>query len=276
MDLIRLTSGESWSTQEIPVFDRKTGTIRIVLWNRASIFGPDGKTLDATIAQGIDITERRHAEDALRKTVRERETLLKEVHHRVKNNLQIITSLMSLQARRDQTPAIVAAFRTMQDRVRSMAMLHEALYRSADLARIDFKPYLERMCGQLSHSFDADATRVKIETRVNRVMLPLEQAVPCGLLINELVTNVLKHAFPDGRQGKATVALEFETDRTLVLTVSDDGVGLPETANTKQAKTLGLELVRGLTQQLEGTLSVERGPQGTTFRVAFPAPLECA
>jgi two-component sensor histidine kinase len=210
----------------------------------------------------------------LRRTLRERETLLKEVHHRVKNNLQIITSLMSLQARRDHLPEVMTAFRTMEDRIRSMAMLHEALYRSEDLARIDFKPYIERLCGHLAKSLGADARGVQLETRVSRVMLPLERAVPCGLLVNELVTNVFKHAFPDGRPGRATVSLEPEADGKLVLVVADDGVGLPATQATQPAKSLGLELVRGLTQQLEGTLSVDRGTPGTIFRVTFPACLD--
>lgn len=215
---------------------------------------------------------RKQTEQELRTSLRERETLLKEVHHRVKNNLQIIHSLISLQARQDQTPAVVEAFRTMQNRVRSMAMLHEALYGSEDLARIDFHRYVERMCVHLAHAFGADAAHVQLETRVSSVMLPLDRAVPCGLLINELVTNVLKHAFPDGRSGRATIALEFETDRQLLLTVADDGVGLPDTLDLDRAKSLGLELVRGLTQQLEGTLRLDRGSPGTIFRVTFPAP----
>jgi two-component sensor histidine kinase len=219
----------------------------------------------------FEAAERKRTEEALQRTLAERETLLKEVHHRVKNNLQIINSLMSLQARKEPTPAVVEAFRTMQNRVRSMALLHETLYRSDDLARIDFKRYVERMCMHLAQSCGLDRMQVQLETRIGSIKLPLDRAVSCGLLINELVTNALKHAFPDGRSGRTTVALESAADQQLVLTVADDGTGLADVQDTDGRKSLGMELIRRLTEQLDGTLSVDRGPPGTAFRVVFPA-----
>jgi PAS domain S-box-containing protein len=229
------------------------------------------QTLATFVSFCFEAAERKRTEEALQRTLAERETLLKEVHHRVKNNLQIINSLMSLQARKEPTPAVVEAFRTMQNRVRSMALLHETLYRSDDLARIDFKRYVERMCMHLAQSCGLDRMQVQLETRIGSIKLPLDRAVSCGLLINELVTNALKHAFPDGRSGRTTVALESAADQQLVLTVADDGTGLADVQDTDGRKSLGMELIRRLTEQLDGTLSVDRGPPGTAFRVVFPA-----
>jgi len=218
-----------------------------------------------------DITERKQAELTLRNSLREKVALLKEVHHRVKNNLQIVVSLLGLQANTTENPAALEILQDARNRVRSMALLHEVLYRSGNLARISFATYMEDLCGQIAFSFGKAAQRVKVETRVEEIGLQLDQAVPCGLIVNELVSNALKHAFPDGRSGSVRVELGTMPDRKLLLKIQDDGVGLPPVLNPENTSTLGLQLVFDLAGQLDGHVRVERsGEAGTGFSIIFP------
>lgn len=224
-----------------------------------------------TFLQGIfrDITDRKQAEAAMLATLEEKTALLKEVHHRVKNNLQIISSLLGLEARQQKDQKVLDAFRNTQDRVRSMALLHEMLYRSKNLARIDLSGYVQRLCEQLFRAIGGDPSRVRLECRCAAAAeVGMDQAVPCGLIISELVSNALKYAFPEGRSGRITVELAFAPDQRMVLTVADDGVGLPAGLDPAHASTLGLHLVSALTGQLMGTLEVERG-RGTAFHLTF-------
>ena len=229
--------------------------------------GPTGEPY-AICGVATDITERKRSEEALRAALREKETLLKEVHHRVKNNLQVIISLLNLQTGREQSPTVLEALRTTQARVRSMALLHEALYRSADLARINLANYLTSLCSHLLRSNSAASGRIALESRAAGVELTLEQAVPCGLIVNELVSNALKHAFPEGRAGRISVEIHPEGDQQLILTVADDGVGLPAGLEDGPAQTLGLRLVSLLATQLNGVVNVTRHP-GTRWKIAF-------
>ncbi len=212
---------------------------------------------------------RQRMEDALRASLAEKTVLLKEVHHRVKNNLQIVSSLLNLQAAQVKNPAALGALRETQSRIRSMALLHEMLYQSENLAGIDFGGYLDRLCAQLFSAFGSPAPRIKLQARAAGLRLGLDQAVPCCLIINELVSNALKYAFPEGRSGRITVALEPAGSRQLRLTVGDDGAGLPAALDLPQAKSLGLPLVAALATQLKGRLEVVRQP-GATFHVTFP------
>ena len=155
-----------------------------------------------------DITERKRAQEALQELLREKESLLKEVHHRVKNNLQVISSLMRLQSAQVENPVAQAALRDMQNRIGSMALLHETLYQSGSFARVDLAAYLRSLCSQLFHSLVVDPESIQLRLDVASVSLDLNQAVPCGLLINELVSNCLKHAFPDERAGEVRVELQ--------------------------------------------------------------------
>ncbi|WP_244083959.1 MASE3 domain-containing protein [Desulforhabdus sp. TSK] len=220
-----------------------------------------------------DITRYRQAMDALRGSLEEKIVLLRELHHRVKNNLQIVASLLGLQSSRVGNPEIVEVLRDTRNRVRSMSLLHEMLYKSTNLARIDFKPYIRDLCGQLLLSYGSAASMVRVENRVSPIGLPLEQSVPCGLIVNELVSNALKHGFPDGRSGRVTVEL-FQTDEgALVLSVRDDGVGLPVDLDPSNNATLGLQLVSRLAAQLGGRLKVDRPDAGgTAIGVVFPVP----
>jgi PAS domain S-box-containing protein len=212
---------------------------------------------------------RQRMEDALRASLAEKTVLLKEVHHRVKNNLQIVSSLLNLQAAQVKNPAALGALRETQGRIRSMALLHEMLYQSENLAGIDFDGYLDRLCAQLFCAFGSPAPRIKLQASAPGIRLGLDQAVPCCLIINELVSNALKYAFPEGRTGRIAVALEPAGSQQLRLTVGDDGTGLPAALDLPQAKSLGLPLVAALATQLKGRLEVVRQP-GATFHVTFP------
>lgn len=216
----------------------------------------------------VDVTARHQMEEALRSSLHEKEVLLREVHHRVKNNLQLITSLLRLESGRTTVTAVRTVLGEMQGRILSMALLHETLYRSGNLAQIDLSRYLEQLARQLFRSM-APSSGVTLKVELDAALVELDQAHPCGLLVNELLSNALKHAFPDGRSGEVAVRLHYDAAGPMVrLEVSDTGVGLPADVEDRQANSLGLHLVSVLTRQLQGTLDIGQGP-GTHFRVAF-------
>jgi PAS domain S-box-containing protein len=231
---------------------------------------------DRKLVQAIvrDVTERKRAEDALRDSLEEKVALLKEVHHRVKNNLQIVASLLDLQANRTENGQVVDVLQDTRNRVKSMALLHETLYRSGNLARINFATYLKDLGGQLLQSFAHVAGRITLEYDVATLTLPLEQAIPCGLIVGELVSNALKHAFPDGRTGVIVIGFQPPAPGTLVLTVRDGGIGFPPGFDPLSTSTLGLKLVYGLADQLNGHLEIEPTCPGASFRLEFPAPCD--
>ncbi len=245
---------------------------------------PDGSTLWHGIIS--DITDRRRAEQALHASLREKEALLKEVHHRVKNNLQIISSLLRLQSDQTDHPAATGALHNMQGRIRSMALLHETLYRSGDLARVHLADYLEAVCTQLFRAHQRNAGAIDLRLDLAAFELDATQAVPCGLLVNELVANALKHAFPAGRAGLVHVELQVlplppatgsapgqpqsPAGVKLRLAVTDDGVGLPAGLDVKTLRSLGLQLVSDLARQLQGTLAFGPGAErGAAFALEF-------
>jgi PAS domain S-box-containing protein len=233
----------------------------------------DGRRVLLSIIR--DITARQQAERALQASLNEKIVLLKEVHHRVKNNLQIVASLLNLEAGRAHLPAMQTVLREIRNRVHAMAMLHERLYRSEDLARIDFAVYVAELCRHLQGSVRLPAGRVAVETVVAPLELPLDQAVPCGLIINELVSNALKHGFPGDRSGSVRVEVTAAAPPEVVVRVSDDGVGLPPEFAAAEATTLGLRLVANLAGQLRGRLVTEARPgPGAAFRVEFPLPVQ--
>ncbi len=225
--------------------------------------------------QGIytDITERKRTEEATRASLEEKTVLLKEVHHRVKNNLQIVISLLRLQAVRTKNPEALDAMQETGNRIHSMALLHETLYRSQSLAHVNFADYIESLC---SHLFRAHADRagtIKLERHLQPVSIDLDRAVLCGLIVNELVSNALKHAFPNGRSGRIAVELQTTPQKQILMKVVDDGVGLPWGMNLRQTTTLGHQLVFMLTEKLHGTIEVERD-HGTSFCITFAAKQE--
>jgi two-component sensor histidine kinase len=213
---------------------------------------------------------REHKELELKTAIAEKEVLLREIHHRVKNNLQIIASLLSLQLNTIHSEPVVAQFRDSQNRIRAMSLIHERLYRSNDLARIDFGPYLRDLTGALLDGYQARGSEIGLSIETDDIQVSIDSAVTCGLLVNELVSNALKHAFPDGRRGTIAVEMRVINDMRFQLTVCDDGVGFPNEVNFYKTGSLGLQLVNSLTRQLGGTVGFHTQP-GSKITICFPA-----
>jgi two-component sensor histidine kinase len=205
--------------------------------------------------------------------VHEKEILLKEIHHRVKNNLQVISSLFNLQARQVRETGTLQILRDSQTRVRSMALIHEKLYQSKNLARINFGEYVQSLSADLFHSYQRTLGGIELKVQVDEVFLDLDQAIPCGLILNELMTNALKYAFPGGRQGTIKVELHNGSGDMVTLLVMDDGVGLPSDLDIHKTNTLGWQLINSLVAQLSGTLSIEN-TNGTCCGITFRAGME--
>lgn len=270
MALLRPTlAGEPWQGVEMPI-QHVDGSVRLVLWNSATLLSADGRMPVATIVQGQDITERKQTEMLLRTSLREKEALLKEVHHRVKNNLQVITSLLRLEVARNPESGTVGVLREMQGRIRSMALLHETLYRSGNLEQVDLAVYLERVAGQAFRAQNEGKPNVRLRLELTWCPVSIDQAIPCGLIVNELVSNCLKHAFPAKRGGEIAISLRpADVKGQVQITVVDDGPGLPADFATRRQGSLGVQLVEDLARQLEGTLNVGRDA-GASFTVTFP------
>jgi two-component sensor histidine kinase len=215
-----------------------------------------------------EIAERTRAEEKLRAALAEKEVLLREIHHRVKNNLQVISSLLNLEAGRIQVEQGVEILRDSQNRIRAMALVHEHLYRSDNLSMIDFGSYVQMMVDQISHSHGATIRGITIRSDIDNIYLSIDVAIPCGLIINELVTNALEHAFPDGRHGTVQIEMKAQPDDNLVLAVSDDGIGVPDDFSFAQAGGLGMKLVDTLAKQLNGHIALDQ-TERTTFQIAF-------
>jgi PAS domain S-box-containing protein len=236
--------------------------------------GPDG-TIHRLRGAFQDISTSKRTEQALRKgaialqkSVRERGALLKEVHHRVKNNLQVITSLLRLEAGRIQEAGLRRPFKDMQNRIMTMAALQEALYRSGSLTEIDIGPYFDQVVVQLQRSIMGGVGAVVITRDLAATLVSLDQGVPCGLIICELVANALRHGFPDGRSGEVHVTLRYAAETQILLRVSDNGVGLPPDFAARRRDSLGLNLVSDLARQLGGQLTIGPGPEAV-FEVLF-------
>jgi PAS domain S-box-containing protein len=259
------------------------GTLQAVD-TEAERFGPDDlkllEPLAASAAIAIEnarlyerareeIAERRQAQEALQASLQEKESLLQEIHHRVKNNLQVITSLLRLQSQFTEDLQIRQALTANRDRIQSMALVHEHLYQSPDLACINLADYLRRYVPYLTRVYRKQAHHFAVRIEAKDTFLDIDHAVPCGLLIHELVSNALKHAFPEGQGGEIRIEARTENGQTK-LCVSDDGVGLPEDVDFHHAKSLGLQLVNTLVKQLRGTINLD-SRQGTRFEVTFPS-----
>jgi PAS domain S-box-containing protein len=224
---------------------------------------PDEGYFEGTVQ---DITERKELELMLKKSLEEKDLLIKEIHHRVKNNLMVISSLLSLQSRYIKDKEARGLFRESQNRARSMALIHERLYRSDDLKRIEFGDYILSLSKELFHLYAADG-HIELKIDVDDIYLDINTSIPLGLIVNEIVTNSLKHAFPDGRMGKIRVDFH-KTDEYYEFKVNDNGIGFPEDLDFENTDSLGLQMVTSLTRQIEGNIELDRS-HGTVFKISF-------
>jgi PAS domain S-box-containing protein len=236
---------------------------------RLNVLPGHEKTLSKVVVSIFDMTSHVEAEGRIRASLKEKEVLLKEIHHRVKNNLQVISSLLSLQARHLPDPEARRIFVESQNRVQAIALVHEKLYQSRDLSRIPFDEYVQTLVSNLCHSLDGAEREISPSVDAGGITLAVDVAIPCGLIVNELVTNSLKHAFPNRRGGCIQILLRRSGSDRLELIVQDDGVGLPSSLDPRQTPSLGLDLVFTFAEQLGATVDVRRHP-GTAYSFVFP------
>jgi PAS domain S-box-containing protein len=254
---------------------RKDGSIfPVELWT-SMVHNDEGNPV-AVVGVARDITERKKAEEQIRLSLHEKEVMLKEIHHRVKNNLQVISSLLNLQSEYISDPETLRFFRESQNRVKSMALIHEKLYQSSSLAQVDFGAYLRELSTQLFRSYATMGGGVSLQLDTEPVSMTIDLAIPCGIIVNELITNAIKYAFVSGTTGRLLVSCRPIPEDMVRLVVSDDGVGLPNGLDVRAIGSLGLKLVTMLCDQLRGKLTVTRGSpalqsdRGTEFVITFP------
>jgi PAS domain S-box-containing protein len=245
----------------------KDGAYRWFLARGLAVFGPDG-TAYRMAGSHADITERKQAEEELKESLQEKVVLLQEIHHRVKNNLQIVSSLFSLQSDTVQDQQAIEVFKEGQNRIRSMALIHDMLYRTKNLARIDFGEYTRSLTAYLFRSYGAASQGIAANIQSDEVYFGVDTAVPCGLILNELISNALKHAFPNGRQGQISIKCRTLPSNEFTFMVSDTGIGLPQGFDWRKSSSLGLQLVSTLVNQLDAHIEF-RGLQGTEITVTF-------
>jgi PAS domain S-box-containing protein len=217
----------------------------------------------------MDITDRKKSTEKIKAALREKEILLKELHHRVKNNMQVISGLIELQSQQLENENAREIFNETRDRVSSMALIHENLYKASDLGNINFAEYIKTLTNHLFYSYNVDFSVVQLKTDVRDVFLDVQVGIPCGLIVNELVSNSLKHAFPEGRRGEVIVSLVPGDEGQYMLIVKDNGKGFPKNLDFRNTKSLGMQLVTMLVEQLEGTIELRRD-EGTEFIISFP------
>jgi len=218
-----------------------------------------------------DISERKRVETTLRASLKEKEVLLQEIHHRVKNNLQIVSSLLNLQTEKLSDPKAIELFKESQNRVRSIALFHEKLYQSRDLGRVEIGDYIKGLANGSFATYGVNPDDIVLAVDTEDIPLGVDAAISCGLIVNELISNALKHAFPDRRRGHVAVTLRSAGSQ-VVLEVADDGVGFPAGLDIRSPSTLGLKLVAIFTEQVGGTMDLTR-EGGTRFSLRFtPGP----
>ena len=243
------------------------GSIRWMEGKGQIFYDEMGKPLRMT-GIDLDISERKQAETEIKESLREKEVLLQEIHHRVKNNLQVISSLLDLQSQRFTDQAALEVFQESQNRIKLMALVHETLYKYKDFVRLNFSEFVKTLTDYLFRAYQKEASDITLELNLDQVRLKLDKAIPCGLIISELISNSLKYAFLNQSQGKISLSLTYDDKNYLNLIVQDNGVGFPVNWESGKGKSLGLQLVNILTNQLEGTLELNH-QVGTEFRISF-------
>ena len=260
----RLVGKDVPSIYEIAIKKKDNSTLPVEL--NSTIMDFEGKPMALVFIR--DLTERKQAQGQLRKSLKEKEILLREIHHRVKNNMQIISSLLRLQAQSIKDENAQEQFEVSQNRIRSMALIHDSLYRSQDLARVDFSDYLRKLTLHLKSIFGPKAERIEIKLDLDEIFFEINTAIPCGLIINELVSNCMKHAFPDDTHGEISIRMKKDKTGLHTLFIRDSGIGFPEDFDFQAINTLGMNIVTDLVMQLGGRISLERG-RGTEFKISF-------
>ena len=246
-------------------------SIRWVLMTGAVIRNENGIPV-RMIGMIRDITEKKESAEKINASLKEKEVLLKEIHHRVKNNLQVISSLMYLQSKNVRDKTMAGIFKDCETRIRSMALVHERLYQSKSMAEIDFAEYVRSLGSYLVQSYGGGYGSIHLEVHIDKIFFNVNTAIPCGLIISELISNALKHAYPDGKQGEIVISFTRDEAGTYTQTVRDKGVGLPENLDFQNTDTLGLRLVNILAKQLNGTLTYS-GKDGACFVMTFNEPV---
>jgi PAS domain S-box-containing protein len=231
------------------------GNLRWISINTQPIFGKDSSAPSAALATFVDVTEAHTASQAIKRALWTKDAMLREIHHRVKNNMQVISSLLRLQSRHLQDANASSVFLECENRIRSMALVHEQLYSSTSLTEIDFGKYLRDLSHLIAQSQRGGYTRVEITSDCDSLRIGVETAIPLGLIANELMTNVFKHAFDKRKEGILMLSLKSTGAHTLLLSVADNGVGLPANLDFRETKSVGLSVVRNLARQLRAILS---------------------
>jgi len=223
---------------------------------------------EALVVSLKDITERKKAEEQIKASLKEKEVMLREIHHRVKNNMQIVISLLRLQSVKVEDKKTQEILRGCQNRIHTMSIIHEKLYQSKDLAKIDYAQYIDGLAVHVFQSYGVDSNLVAVKTDLEKVFLDLNRAIPCGLIINELLSNSVTHAFPEGKKGEICINLHSDKKGMITLVVSDNGISLPDDIDFRKAQSLGLQMVNDLTRQIGGTIKLDR-KAGTAFTIKF-------
>ena len=244
----------------------KDGSKKTVLWSNMSDIYPIPGWSSWVV--GIDISERKKTEEKLTASLLEKEVLLKEIHHRVKNNLQVINSLLNLQSRRINDEQSIDIFNECKNRITSISLVHEKLYESKNLTNINFGEYVRTLTQRLIKSYSPMQSGIRVKLKVENIPLQVNKAIPCALILNELLMNALRFGFPRGRKGEITVEFKSSGREKMRLVVSDNGVGLPEDFDIEIPGTLGMQIINALVRQLHGSIEIDR-TRGTTFAVVF-------
>jgi len=260
----KVAEGKNYAFEAIR--QHKDGT-RINVSVLASPIAVNGEVV-ASYAIYRDITERKKAEEQIKKSLEEKEILLHEINHRVKNNMQIISSLLRLQSRTIKDEHVSDMFKVSQNRIKSMALIHETLYKSKDFTKVNFSDYLRNLTTHLFSVYSPESERIRLKLDVGRVYLDINKAIPCGQIINEILSNSLKHAFPEGSEGEISVRMKMDKQGKSSLVIKDTGVGFPKGFDFRKTETLGMQIITDLVNQVDGTIELDR-EGGTKFKITF-------
>jgi two-component sensor histidine kinase/PAS domain-containing protein len=258
-----------WLGVPLKIEGQTIGVLVVQTYTEGVRYGEEDKNMLMFVSTQVAMAIRRkQAEEQIKASLREKEVLFREIHHRVKNNMQVMSSLINLQARYITNQEAIEVLKESQSRIRSMALVHEKLYKSKYPAKINIDDYLKSLALHLFNTYKIDRNLIHLKFDIENVFLNVDTATPCGLIVNELISNSLKYAFPEGRKGEISIELHPGEDRKFELVVRDDGLGFPENIEFRQTETLGMQLVNMLVAQLEGSIELMK-EKGTAFKITF-------